>query len=320
MPHSKPFSQLRLVPLALFTGLFVTLVLSALASAAEPAAPVPPTLPDVVDAGRSDSAAIVPQPSATKQSGSARAVTSTRGGGGLPIALDPEITDAYCVKQCVSTRRATPGAVVRITGRNLDGVKKVVFPGKKKKAKAPVKARSTTAVRVVVPRSADDGRPYVVSVAGKRSNRAPRELKIVPEAAIPNEVFPVRGPFSYGSTGSVFGAGRPGHIHQGQDVSAACGTKLVAIKKARVAYSTYQSAAGYYVVLANKGDNSSFVYMHLARQSKLAVGDLVSAGQPIGRVGDTGDASGCHLHFEYWIGPWQTGGKPIDPLPYLKSL
>jgi len=280
MLHSKPFSRLHPVGLALLAGPLVALVLTTLASAATP----------------------------------------VRGGGGLQIALDPEIKDAYCVRQCVSTRRATPGAIVRITGRNLDGAKKVVFPGRNKQIKTPVKARSATAVRVIVPRGADDGRPYVVSVGGKRSNRAPRELKIVPEAAIPEEVFPVRGPFSYGGSGSRFGAGRPGHIHQGQDLSAACGTRLVAIRKARVAYSTYQGAAGYYVVLDNKGDNTSFAYMHLIRQSKLEVGDLVSAGQPIGRVGDTGDSSGCHLHFEYWIGPWQTGGKPIDPLPYLKSL
>ena len=43
-------------------------------------------------------------------------------------------------------------------------------------------------------------------------------------------------------------------------------------------------------------------------------------GQPIGEVGDTGDADGCHLHFEMWSAPgWYTGGAPIDPLPSLKA-
>lgn len=313
MPSSETLSRLHPAITATLAALLLYLAFSAAPASAAP------VLPDVIDAGRSDSPEMSPAAIAAAAEGQT-ASTSARTGGGLPIAPDPEIDDAYCIKQCVSTRRATPGATVRVTGKNLDGVRIVVFPGKKKKMKVRIIARTSSAVRAVVPKGADDGRPFVVSVGGKRSNRSPRDLLIVPRTAIPKEVFPVRGPFSYGGSGSRFGAGRPGHIHQGQDMSAACGTKLVAIKNARVSYSTYQSAAGNYVVLANKGDNTSFVYMHLIRPSKLKVGDLVSAGEPIGRVGNTGDSSGCHLHFEYWIGPWQTGGKPIDPLPYLKSL
>ncbi len=42
--------------------------------------------------------------------------------------------------------------------------------------------------------------------------------------------------------------------------------------------------------------------------------------QPIGFVGDTGDAVGCHPHFELWPAPgWQSGGAPIDPLPSLTA-
>jgi murein DD-endopeptidase MepM/ murein hydrolase activator NlpD len=58
--------------------------------------------------------------------------------------------------------------------------------------------------------------------------------------------------------------------------------------------------------------------MHLAQPSPLRAGDQVRTGQPIGLVGDTGDATACHLHFEIWIAPgWYEGGSPIDPLPYL---
>ena len=49
-------------------------------------------------------------------------------------------------------------------------------------------------------------------------------------------------------------------------------------------------------------------------------GEPVRTGQPIGVVGETGDATACHLHFELWTGPgWYEGGHPIDPLPYLKK-
>ena len=41
-------------------------------------------------------------------------------------------------------------------------------------------------------------------------------------------VFPVREPHTFGEGGARFGAGRAGHVHEGQDVMARCGTPLVA--------------------------------------------------------------------------------------------
>ena len=101
---------------------------------------------------------------------------------------------------------------------------------------------------------------------------------------------------------------------------AACGTRLVSVRQARVRYRAYQGAAGNYVVLHNIGTNTDFVYMHLVRPAPVRVGQVLDAGDTVGNVGATGDASGCHLHFEYWVGPWYGGGHPIDPLPFLKAL
>ena len=54
--------------------------------------------------------------------------------------------------------------------------------------------------------------------------------------------------------------------------------------------------------------------MHLRKPSKLKVGDRVSMGEEIGKVGDTGDATACHLHFEMWSNPgWYEGGHPGRP-------
>lgn len=132
--------------------------------------------------------------------------------------------------------------------------------------------------------------------------------------------FPILGAHEYGMSAGRFGAGRSGHTHQGQDVMAACGTPLVAARGGIVQYSGYQGAAGNYVVIDGRGTGYDFMYAHLAEPSPLSTGDTVRTGQPIGIVGETGDAQGCHLHFEMWGPPgWYEGGSPFDPLPYLEK-
>jgi murein DD-endopeptidase MepM/ murein hydrolase activator NlpD len=131
--------------------------------------------------------------------------------------------------------------------------------------------------------------------------------------------FPLLGRHDFGGAGGRFGAGRSGHTHQGQDVMAKCGTPLVAARGGRVRYSGYQGAAGNYVVIDGRGTGFDTAYMHLREPSPLKAGMTVRTGQPIGVVGETGDASACHLHFEIWTAPgWYEGGSPIDPFSYLK--
>jgi hypothetical protein len=133
-------------------------------------------------------------------------------------------------------------------------------------------------------------------------------------------IFPIRGPHNYGQGAARFGAARSGHTHQGQDVLARCGTKLVAARAGRVQFNQYHSAAGYYVVIDGYQTKLDYVYMHLRERSPFKPGDKVQTGQMIGRVGDTGDATACHLHFEMWSAPgWYDGGHPFDPLHYLKT-
>jgi murein DD-endopeptidase MepM/ murein hydrolase activator NlpD len=132
--------------------------------------------------------------------------------------------------------------------------------------------------------------------------------------------FPVRGRHDFGGAEALFGAGRSGHVHQGQDVLAACGTPLVAARGGVVKLNQTQSRAGHYLVIDGEGTDVDYAYMHLRDPSPLRKGARVRTGQAIGAVGDTGAASACHLHFEMWTGPgWYTGGQPVDPLPFLKA-
>ncbi|MBN1529842.1 MAG: peptidoglycan DD-metalloendopeptidase family protein [Thermoleophilaceae bacterium] len=135
-----------------------------------------------------------------------------------------------------------------------------------------------------------------------------------------DNMFPIRGRHNYGQSGARFGTGRAGHSHQGQDVFARCGTPLVAARGGRVKFKQYHAAAGYYLVIDAAGTGEDYAYMHMAEPSPFSPGDRVYTGQRIGAVGDTGNARGCHLHFELWRAPgWYDGGKPFDPLPSLKA-
>ena len=61
--------------------------------------------------------------------------------------------------------------------------------------------------------------------------------------------------------------------------------------------------------------------MHLRRRALVRKGERVRTGQRVGYVGDTGSASGCHLHIELWTSPgWYRGGRPFDSLPLMKRL
>jgi murein DD-endopeptidase MepM/ murein hydrolase activator NlpD len=138
-----------------------------------------------------------------------------------------------------------------------------------------------------------------------------------PTAPAGSMVFPVSGSHTIGQG---FGAARSGgRHHEGQDIMAACGTPLVAVSRAKVKFVSRQSLAGNYVVIRNKKLHQDYMYAHLATRASVIKGQIVQPGQQIGIVGQTGDATACHLHFELWLGKWYRGGHPVNPMPYLQT-
>jgi murein DD-endopeptidase MepM/ murein hydrolase activator NlpD len=138
------------------------------------------------------------------------------------------------------------------------------------------------------------------------------------EAPVPVRVFPIAGAHDLGrSPSNGFGGGRG---HSGQDMFAACGTPVVASQGGRVRKAGYHPVGGNFVVLTEKETGLDAVYMHLAHTPRLHARETVETDQRIGSVGDTGNAQGCHLHFELWSEPgWYAGGEPFDPLPRLQN-
>ena len=135
-------------------------------------------------------------------------------------------------------------------------------------------------------------------------------------------VFPVQGPYSFGGADGRFGAGRVGHLHEGQDIVAAQGTPVVAPVPGSVLFNDYQhGGAGRYVVL-HADDGRDMFFAHCVRHSTVVRQDQrVGPGGRLCDVGATGDATGPHLHFEIWPDGWRQikHTHPIDPLPQLRA-
>ena len=149
----------------------------------------------------------------------------------------------------------------------------------------------------------------------------PAQLVLPAPAPAPGTyAFPVAGPHTLGGDGARFGAGRAGHIHQGHDVPASEGTPVVAPVAGTVRYTEYQpGGAGYYVVLDGT-DGRSYFFAHCQKDSfAVLAGSAATVGQQLCNVGQTGSATGPHLHFEIWLGGWRVNpaSHPIDPLPDL---
>jgi hypothetical protein len=143
-------------------------------------------------------------------------------------------------------------------------------------------------------------------------------------------VFPVVGPVKYSDD---FGAPRAGGPHQGNDILAAKRSLAVAAEAGKVKFWTTSASAGCMLYLYGRS-GTTYLYIHLnndltakndnrgkcvagtAYAPGLKDGATVQAGQPIGFVGDSGDANGiaAHLHFE--VHP--SGGKAVSPFPFLK--
>jgi murein DD-endopeptidase MepM/ murein hydrolase activator NlpD len=137
-----------------------------------------------------------------------------------------------------------------------------------------------------------------------------------PATTGPTQVHPIPSAHTYGDG---FGVPRGnGRTHQGVDMFSPCGTPLVAVMNGRIVANSFHGAAGNYLILRNKKIKRDYVYMHL-RKPGLPKGTKVTMGQWIGSMGDTGNASGCHLHFEIWKGKWYRGGYPINPYPSLQA-
>jgi murein DD-endopeptidase MepM/ murein hydrolase activator NlpD len=128
---------------------------------------------------------------------------------------------------------------------------------------------------------------------------------------------------------------RWGKQHNGIDIGAPCMTPILAAADGVVRAIRWDNSAGWYIAIEHENEYNT-LYLHLAGsaatneicgneqkgeicKTNLAVGQHVEQNQVIGYVGDTGNSSAPHLHFEIRIGEWWKIANAVDPIPHLSN-
>ncbi|ROQ67365.1 murein DD-endopeptidase MepM/ murein hydrolase activator NlpD [Streptomyces sp. 840.1] len=141
----------------------------------------------------------------------------------------------------------------------------------------------------------------------KKKAEAVRLAKLAASYAIPTSSYTITSTF--GEAGSMWSSG----YHTGLDFAAPTGTPIKAIHSGTIKSAGWSGAYGYRTVLELE-DGTELWFCH---QSSIgvSVGQKVTTGDTIGRVGATGNVTGPHLHLEVHT----PDGTGIDPMPWLRA-
>lgn len=130
---------------------------------------------------------------------------------------------------------------------------------------------------------------------------------------------PVNGRFTSGygyRVHPIYGTGR---MHYGVDFANSIGTPVVSAADGVVSYAAPFSTYGNVVMVTHNIDGQTYtsLYAHL-NNIGASVGQSVSKGQQIGTLGNTGNSTGPHLHFEIHVGGWNgMEANSVNPLRYI---
>ncbi|KFG72202.1 M23 family metallopeptidase [Streptomyces mutabilis] len=136
---------------------------------------------------------------------------------------------------------------------------------------------------------------------------AERLAKLAKQYALPTSSYTISSTF--GQAGPYWSSGH----HTGLDFAAPTGTLLKAVHSGTITSAGYEGSYGYKTVLT-LDDGTEIWYAHQS-SINVSVGQKVTTGDVIGRVGATGNVTGAHLHMEVHT----AGGGSLDPMAWLRS-
>lgn len=166
-----------------------------------------------------------------------------------------------------------------------------------------------------------EGQELVISKAELAASALSVPLPVERDDFALSYYTPVQWPLDPGSTiSSHFGyraapCGGCSTQHSGVDFTPGYGTPVHAIADG-VVVARPMSGWGSYVIIQHEVDGETVLsgYAHLVSGSATPVGATVSRGDVIGRVGNTGESSGAHLHFSII-----RGTTFVEPLSWLRA-
>ncbi len=201
-------------------------------------------------------------------------------------------------KVCRLNRIRDPGHVV--VGQ------KIFIPGAESVRRVEVSSAQTGSSGAArQKKSAASGKKKASKPAARPVDPQPSRHKRTASAENLRFIWPVKG-----NVTSWFGP-RKGRPHDGIDIAAPKGTHVRAAEAGRVIYSDNGlSGYGNLIIIEHPGGFHT-VYGHNSR-NRVDVDEQVSKAQVIAEVGNTGRASGYHLHFEI-----RKNERAVDPMHYL---
>jgi hypothetical protein len=144
-------------------------------------------------------------------------------------------------------------------------------------------------------------------------------------------IFPVIGPAQYWND---YGDPRPQGAHEGIDIVSVRRALAVAAEAGTVEFDSSAHGAGGCMLDLHGRSGTKYMYIHLnndlttkndnggrcvpgtAFPKGLKTGAKVEAGEPVGYVGNSGDADGANPHLHFELHPGDDG--PTNPYPYLR--
>ncbi|MFF4756074.1 M23 family metallopeptidase [Streptomyces sp. NPDC002514] len=144
--------------------------------------------------------------------------------------------------------------------------------------------------------------------AARKKAEEERLAALAKQFTLPTPSYTITGTF--GQPGSMWSSG----YHTGLDFAAPTGTLIKAIHSGTITEAGWAGSYGYRTILT-LDDGTELWFCHQS-SINVSVGQKVTTGDVIGRVGATGNVTGPHLHLEVHPGGQSSG---IDPMAWLRG-